>query len=59
MNRKSTQPVLAALLAAKQARLQQRPLAATAAAGVGHNTALNTQNRRVLAQHYRAKYGVK
>ena len=23
------------------------------------NAALNTQNRRVLAQHYRAKYGVK
>ena len=24
-----------------------------------HNAALNSQNRRVLAQHYRAKYGVK
>jgi len=23
------------------------------------NTALNAQSRRVLAQHYRAKYGVK
>ncbi len=23
------------------------------------NAALNNQNRRVLAQHYRAKYGVK
>jgi hypothetical protein len=23
------------------------------------NTALSAQNRRVLAQHYRAKYGVK
>jgi hypothetical protein len=24
-----------------------------------NNAALNAQNRRVLAQHYRAKYGVK
>jgi hypothetical protein len=44
-------PALAALLAAKNAR-RKKPQAAP-------NAALNQQNRRVLAQHYRAKYGVK
>jgi hypothetical protein len=28
-------------------------------AAAAPNAALNQQNRRVLAQHYRAKYGVK
>jgi len=49
----SAKPALAALLAAKQAR-RDKPQAAPVS-----NTALNVQNRRVLAQHYRAKYGVK
>lgn len=35
---------------AKRRRNQRQPAA---------NAALNQQNRRVLAQHYRAKYGVK
>jgi len=46
-------PALAALLAAKNARGQKHP------AAPAPNAALNQQNRRVLAQHYRAKYGVK
>ena len=53
MKTKSAKPALAALLAAKNARQQNRPAAPAS------NAALNGQNRRVLAQHYRAKYGVK
>ncbi len=53
MKTKSAKPVLAALLAAKNARTK-KPSNAPAS-----NAALNGQNRRVLAQHYRAKYGVK
>jgi hypothetical protein len=37
----------------KDARPKKHPAARAT------NTALNQQNRRVLAQHYRAKYGVK
>lgn len=47
----SAKPALAALLAAKNARGNKHPVAP--------NAALNHQSRRVLAQHYRAKYGVK
>jgi hypothetical protein len=50
---KSAKPALAALLAAKQARRDKPPAMPMS------NTALNGQTRRVLAQHYRAKYGVK
>jgi hypothetical protein len=53
MKTKSAKPALAALLATKNAR-NKKPLATPAS-----NAALNGQNRRVLAQHYRAKYGVK
>lgn len=48
-------PALAALLAAKK---QRTPTGKSQHASRG-NTVLDTQNRRVLAQHYRAKYGVK
>jgi hypothetical protein len=47
---KPAKPALAALLALKKAKARSVPPA---------NSALNQQNRRVLAQHYRAKYGVK
>ncbi len=53
MKTKSSKPALAALLAAKNARNKEQPGAPAS------NAALNVQNRRVLAQHYRAKYGVK
>jgi hypothetical protein len=53
MKTQSAKPLLAALLAAKNARRQKQPAAPAS------NAALNGQNRRVLAQHYRAKYGVK
>ncbi len=53
MKEKSPKPALVALLAAKHARIQK--LQATPSA----NSALNGQNRRVLGQHYRAKFGVK
>ncbi len=49
----TVKPALAALLAAKNARHRNKPPAPAS------NAALNVQNRRVLAQHYRAKYGVK
>jgi hypothetical protein len=52
MKTKSTKPALAALLAAKNARIRKPNVPAS-------NAALNGQTRRVLAQHYRAKYGVK
>ncbi len=53
MKPSSAKPALVALLAAKKARVKNRPAAPAS------NAALNQQNRRVLAQHYRAKYGVK
>jgi hypothetical protein len=53
MKSKSAKPALTALLAAKNAH-RNKPPAAPAS-----NAALNHQNRRVLAQHYRAKFGVK
>jgi hypothetical protein len=37
----------------KNQRTQKQPAAPAS------NAAFNAQNRRVLAQHYRAKYGVK
>ncbi|HTE13753.1 MAG TPA: hypothetical protein VK642_01620 [Burkholderiales bacterium] len=40
-------------LANKNQRHKKHPAAPAS------NTVLNQQNRRVLAQHYRAKYGVK
>jgi hypothetical protein len=40
--------------AAPRKQRNRKPPAATAP-----NAALHQQNRRVLAQHYRAKYGVK
>ena len=49
---KSAKPALAALLAAKKQRVAKHPASLA-------NAALNGQSRRVLAQHYRAKYGVK
>ena len=54
MKKTPAKPALAALLAEKNARnaRNNKPPAAP-------NAALNQQNRRVLAQHYRAKYGVK
>jgi hypothetical protein len=52
----SAKAALSALLAAKKAR-NGKPGARPAA--LATNTALSGQNRRVLAQHYRAKYGVK
>ncbi len=45
----SAKPALVALLNAKNTRNKNAP---------APNAALNQQNRRVLAQHYRAKYGV-
>jgi hypothetical protein len=53
MKTKSAKPALVALLAAKNARHKKQPAAPAS------NAVLNGQNRRVLAQHYRAKYGVK
>ncbi|MEQ1774353.1 MAG: hypothetical protein ABL891_11275 [Burkholderiales bacterium] len=50
MKRKPAKPVPAT---AKNQRSQKHPAAPAS------NAALNVQNRRVLAQHYRAKYGVK
>jgi hypothetical protein len=52
MKSKSAKPALARLLAAKKNR-------GTKPGNPKPNSALNGQNRRVLAQHYRAKYGVK
>jgi len=40
-------------VSAKNPRNKKHPAAPAS------NAALNQQNRRVLAQHYRAKYGVK
>jgi hypothetical protein len=48
-------PALAALLAAKK----KRPPSGKARHAPRANAVLDAQNRRVLAQHYRAKYGVK
>lgn len=53
MKTKSAKPAMAALLAAKNTRHKKQPAAPVS------NAALNVQNRCVLAQHYRAKYGVK
>jgi len=46
-------PVQPQVAGAKRRRKHKRPIAPAP------NAALNQQNRRVLAQHYRAKYGVK
>jgi len=54
MKTPAAKPSLATLLAAKKARRKQPP-----AFPPRSNAALSQQNRRVLAQHYRAKYGVK
>ena len=48
-----TKPANPASAAAKKLRNKKHP------AVPASNAALNQQNRRVLAQHYRAKYGVK
>lgn len=50
-----SKPALAALLAAKK----QKASAGKARHAPRANAVLDAQNRRVLAQHYRAKYGVK
>jgi hypothetical protein len=57
MKTNSAKPALTALLAAKQARNKKPPTAP--ASNTALNGQLNGQSRRVLAQHYRAKYGVK
>ena len=46
-------PAKPSLFAAKKQREKKHP------AVPASNAALNAQSRRVLAQHYRAKYGVK
>jgi hypothetical protein len=57
----AAKPALAALLAAKKRRMPAGKVqpAPHAPRTPRNNTALDAQNRRVLAQHYRAKYGVK
>ena len=50
MKAKPAQPLP---VSAKNQRSKKHPAAPAS------NAALNVQNRRVLAQHYRAKYGVK
>jgi hypothetical protein len=49
---RTTTPPAAAVVAKHQHRYQL-PVAPAS------NAALNRQNRKVMAQHYRAKYGVK
>lgn len=49
----TTKPAKPLQTAAKPPRNPKHPAAPAS------NAALNQQNRRVLAQHYRAKYGVK
>ena len=48
-----TKPVKPLPATAKNLRNQKHPAAPAS------NAAFNAQSRRVLAQHYRAKYGVK
>jgi hypothetical protein len=48
-----TRPAKPSSVAAKNQRDKKHPSAPAS------NAAFNAQNRRVLAQHYRAKYGVK
>jgi len=52
-----TKPVKSAPVPPKNSIDKTRPAAASHPSR--SNSALNIQNRRVLAQHYRAKYGVK
>ena len=57
------QPSGATLMKSKPAQPQPAPGSARRnkkhPAAPAANTALNAQSRRVLVQHYRAKYGVK
>ncbi len=57
MKTNPAKPARAALLAAKNAHNKKHPPAPASNAAL--NGQLNGQSRRVLAQHYRAKYGVK
>lgn len=56
MTKKTAKPAPAA---PTQSLAQRNQRAAARGAVRGANAALNAQSRRVLAQHYRAKYGVK
>lgn len=48
-----------AKMAARRALNEQNKQRSAAIPSTPVNTELNVQNRKVLAQHYRAKYGVK
>ena len=56
MSKKTAKPAPAA---PTQLLAQRNQHVAARGAVRGANATLNAQNRRVLAQHYRAKYGVK